>query len=100
MLNETAEQKERRIFEFYKKDLLALADYGKNKGYYEGDSLRFNCIEYTCSFPEIGPDKMAAVLVGFGVKIVFGDSAISKADNKRKENKVRRLVVEQNKAEA
>ena len=94
MLNETAEQKEQRIFEFYKKELLVLAGYGKE------DSLRFNCIEYTCSFPEIDPYKMAAVLVGYGIKIIFDDSSISKADNKRKENKVRRLVAELNKAEA
>lgn len=91
MLQETAEQKEKRIFEHYKKDLLVLAGYGKD------DWLRFNCIEYTCSFPKIDPYKMAAVLVGWGIKIVFDDSSISRAENKRKENKVRRLVrAEQN----
>ena len=91
MLQETAEQKEARMFEAYKKDLLVLAGYGKD------DWLRFICIEYTCSFPKIDPYKMAVELIGWGIKIVFDDSSISIAENKRKENKVRRLVgAEQN----
>lgn len=82
MLNETAEQKEQRIFEHYKKDLLALADYG-NK-----DHLRFNCIEYICHFPQIDPYIMAATLQTYGIRIDFDDSAISKAENERKRRKV------------
>ena len=95
MLQETAEQKEQRLFDFYKNDLLLLADDGKKN--WKCACLRFNCIEYVCSFPKIDPYKMAAVLVGWGIKIVFDDSSISQAENKRKENKVRRLVrAEQN----
>lgn len=45
MMNETVEQKEIRMFNFYKKDLEKL---GKENGY-----IRMNVIEYVCSFPKL-----------------------------------------------
>ena len=45
MMNETVEQKEIRMFNFYKKNLEKL---GKENGY-----IRMNVIEYVCSFPKI-----------------------------------------------
>ena len=50
MINETAEQKEIRMFNFYKKDLEKL---GKEHG-----QIRMICIEYVCSFPKINPFKI------------------------------------------
>lgn len=48
---ETVKDKKSRIFNFYMKDLLHLAENG---------TLRYNCIEYVCSFPKIDPAKMGA----------------------------------------
>lgn len=84
MLNETKEQKEIRMFNFYKRDL--------EKLYKENKFLRFNVIEYLCSFPEIDPYKMAAALSAEGIKIVYDDSSISKAGNEKKERKVKRMI--------
>lgn len=92
MLNETAEQKEKKIFEAYKRDLLVLADYCKNKDFYEEESLRFLCIQYKCSFPKIDPYKMAVALADYGINILFDDSAISKAENKKQERKFYSLL--------
>lgn len=84
MLNETKEQREIRIFNFYKKDLEKLSK--------DNNSVRFICIEYVCSFPEIDPYKMAAVLSAEGIKIIYDDSSISKAENQKKERKVKRMI--------
>lgn len=89
MLNETPEQKEKRMFESYKRDLIRLHNTPPVL-----DSLRFPCVEYVCRCPQIDPYKMAAALVSEGIKIIFDDSAISKAENKRKENKLLRLLKE------
>ena len=51
MKKETAQEKEKRMFNLYKKDLEKL---GNNNGY-----IRMNVIEYVCSFPKINPYKMA-----------------------------------------
>lgn len=84
MLKETKEQKENRMFNFYKKDLGELSR--------KNNFLRFNVIEYVCRFPGIDPYKMAATLSAEGVKIVFDDSSISTAENKRKERKAKKLI--------
>lgn len=84
MLKETKEQKENRMFNFYKKDLGELSR--------KNNFLRFNVIEYVCRFPGIDPYKMAATLSAEGVKIVFDDSSISAAENKKKERKVKKSI--------
>lgn len=84
MLKETKEQKENRMFNFYKKDLGELSR--------KNNFLRFNVIEYVCRFPGIDPYKMAATLSAEGVKIVFDDSSISAAENKSKERKVKKSI--------
>lgn len=80
MLKETAEQKEKRIFDFYKKDFKKLHDDNKQ--------IRFNVIQYTCSFPNVNPFKMAAVLMNEGYKIAFDDSSITESENKKLHKKV------------
>lgn len=76
----TVASKESRIFEFYKKDLKKL---GRKHG-----QIRMNVIEYTCSFPQIDPFKMAQDLIRDGFKVVFDDSSISQRENEQKEKKV------------
>lgn len=83
MLNETREQKEQRIFNFYKKDLEKLAI---NK------EIRFLCIEYVCYFPKINPYKMAASIIFDGFNVVFDDSSISQKENERKQKAVEKLT--------
>ena len=83
-MNETAKQKEIRIFNLYKKDLEKL---GKEHG-----QIRMICIEYVCSFPKINPFKMAKVLKNSGYNVVFDNSTISKAENEKKRRKVEKFV--------
>lgn len=83
MMNETVEQKEIRMFNFYKKDLEKL---GKENGY-----IRMNVIEYVCSFPKINAFKMAKVLKDSNYNIIFDDSSISRAENEKKRRKVEKL---------
>lgn len=84
MMNETAGQKEIRIFNFYKKDLEKL---GKENGY-----IRMNVIEYVCSFPKINAFKMAKALKDSNYNIVFDDSSISRAENEKKRRKVEKIA--------
>lgn len=84
MINETAEQKEVRMFNIYKKDLEKL---GKENGY-----IRMNVIEYVCSFPKINPFKMAKTLKDDGYSILFDDSSISIAENERKRRKIEKIA--------
>lgn len=70
---ETAQEKEIRIFNTYKK-LLS-----------KDVKTRFNVIEYLCRFPQICPYKMAASLMNDGVIVLFDDASISQEENKRKE---------------
>ena len=84
MRNETAEQKEKRMLNFYKSDLEKL---GKEVG-----SVRMNVIEYVCSFPEIDPYKMAAAIVSDGFEVLFDDSSISRRENERKRKAVEKLT--------
>lgn len=84
-----AENKDERIFQIYKNRLIkeCLVTSG-NSG------LRFNCIEYLCSFPKINPYVMAASIANDGIIILYDDSSISKADNNKKERKVKRVMKE------
>lgn len=84
MINETAEQKEVRMFNIYKKDLEKL---GKENGY-----IRMNVIEYVCSFPKINPFKMAKTLKDDGYNILFDDSSISRAENEKKRRKIEKIA--------
>lgn len=83
-MNETAEQKELRIFNIYKKDLEKLGQ--------EHGQIRMNCIEYVCSFPKINPFKMAKTLKDDGYSILFDDSSISRAENEKKRRKVEKIA--------
>ena len=73
---ETLEEKEARIFDHYKHDLIKLHE--------QHQQIRFNVIEYMCSFPDIDPVKMGAALMLDGYNIVFDDSSISKTKNDQK----------------
>lgn len=77
--NETAQEKKVRIFNAYKK---RLSKDGKT---------RFNVVEYLCRFPKINPYKMAASLINDGITVLFDDTSISAAENKRKEKIVLKL---------
>lgn len=81
---ETKEQKERRLFDFYKNDLIKLASDEKK--------VRFICIQYLCQYPKINPYIMAASLIKSGIKIVYDNSAISLEENRKDERKVNRLL--------
>lgn len=78
--NETAQEKEYRIFKAYKKIL------SKDR------ETRFNVVEHVCRFPQIDPYKMAASLINDGITVLFDDTSISVTENKRKERKVLKLV--------
>lgn len=84
MRNETAAQKEKRMFNFYKSDLERL---GKDVR-----SVRMNVVEYVCSFPKIDPYKMAAAIVSDGFEVLFDDSSISRRENERKRKAVEKLT--------
>lgn len=76
-----------RIFGFYKKRLTGEVLNARND-----NSLRFNVIDYLCSFPGIDPYLMAAELKRDGVNILFDDSSISEKENKAKKRKVESLL--------
>lgn len=80
MRNETNREKENRIFNVYKNNLMKL---GEERG-----QLRMIAIEYVCRFPQIDPFEMAKQLVSEGFDIVFDDSSISQKENERKKRKV------------
>lgn len=84
MRNETAAEKEKRMFLVYKNDLEKLGE--------EMKQVRMICIEYACSFPKINPYKMAASIVSDGFKVVFDDSSISQKENERKQKAVEKLT--------
>ena len=81
---ETKEQKEKRMFNIYKNDLIKLASDKKE--------VRFICIQYLCQYPKIDPYIMAASLIKSGMKIVYDNSAISLEENRKDERKVNRLL--------
>lgn len=82
---ETKEQKENRLFNIYKKDLIKLASDEKK--------VRFICVQYLCQYPKIDPYIMAASLIKSGIKIVYDNSAISLEENRKAERKVNRLLL-------
>ena len=84
MINETAQEKRERIFDFYKRDLIKLTNNNENP-------IRFICIEYTCSFSKINPFEMAKALKNDGYNIVFDDSSISQKENDRKRKAVEKF---------
>ena len=84
MMIETREQKENRLFNIYKKDLIKLASDEKK--------VRFICVQYLCQYPKIDPYIMAASLIKSGIKIVYDNSATSIEENKKAERKVNRLL--------
>lgn len=75
------------IFQTYKNRLMG--ECKVNEG--AADSVRFICVEYLCRFPKIDPYKMAATLKSEGIAVLFDDSSISAAENRRKEKKVEQL---------
>ena len=54
--------------------------------------IRYNVVQYLCSFPKLDPDEMAAALMREGVEIRFDDSSISAADNAKHQRRVMRIV--------
>lgn len=80
MRNETPQEKEIRIFDFYKKELEKLSD--------ESRKIRMICIEYVCSFPNINAYKMASSLLASGYNIVYDDSSITERENGKKRKNV------------
>lgn len=84
MINETAQEKRKRIFDFYKRDLIKLTNNNIKP-------IRFNCIEYACRFPKINPFEMAKALKNDGYNIVFDDSSISQKENDRKRKAVEKF---------
>jgi len=84
MRRETAQEKERRIFKSYKKDLEKI---GTDNG-----QIRMNVVEYVCSFPKINPFEMAKALICSGYNVAFDDSSISKEENERKRKKVEKFA--------
>lgn len=84
MKKETAQEKEKRVFNLYKKDLEEL---GKEHG-----QIRMICIEYVCRFPKINPYKMARSLKDSGYNVVFDDSSITREENEKKRRKVEKIA--------
>lgn len=78
---ETAAQRDIRLFDFYKRRLLALAG---------GEPLRWVCVQYLCSFPGLSPYDMGAELMAEGVEIIYDDTAITRAENAAERRRVQR----------
>lgn len=74
------------IFKFYKNRLI------KECGELCEGNIRFNVIQYLCSFPGLDPVEMAASLIWDGYQVLFDDSSISKKENARNRHLVERLV--------
>ena len=80
MLKELQEEKNKRIFNLYKNNLIRL--------HKENGQIRFNVIQYVCHFPKINPFKMASVLMTENYNVVFDDSSISEHENEKLYKKV------------
>ena len=80
MLKELQEEKNKRIFNLYKNNLIRL--------YKEHGQIRFNVIQYVWHFPKINPFKMASVLMTENYNVVFDDSSISEHENEKLYKKV------------
>lgn len=77
----SAAQRDARVFTHYKRRLLALAN---------GKPLRWICVQYLCSFPGISPYDMGAELMAEGVKLIYNNTAVSRAVNRAEQQKVQR----------
>ena len=84
---ETTEEQKERVFQHYKNRLVN--EVRNTSG---TENLRFLVIEYLCGFPKINPFEMAASIAKDNIIILFDDSSISKAENKAKENKAKKLL--------
>lgn len=77
-----------------KRTYAEMFEYNKNRIIEESMEpfgyLRFNVIEYMCSFPKINPYDMAVALSKDGYEIKFDDTSISAEENIKKKNKVER----------
>ena len=92
MILSAKEDKARRIFGSYKRDLIRTAEISGRP-----QELRYNCIEYVCQFPGIDPVEMAASLQNDGFTILFDDSSISakaNAGNRAAVNKAARRAAQ------
>ena len=92
MILSANEDKSRRIFGSYKRDLIRTAKISGTP-----QELRYNCIQYVCSFPGIDPVEMAASLQNDGFTILFDDSSISakaNAANRASVNKAARRAAQ------
>lgn len=76
MILSAKEDKARRIFGSYKRDLIRTAEISSRP-----QELRYNCIQYVCQFPGIDSVEMAASLQNDGFTILFDDSSISAKAN-------------------
>lgn len=65
---------ERRMFDHYKRRLITECNNNLH-------GIRFNCVQYLCSFPGIDPVEMAASLQNDGFTILYDDSSISRREN-------------------
>lgn len=84
---ETTEEQDERVFQSYKNRLTTeVRNASKN------EDIRFNVIEYLCSFPKIDPFVMAASLIKDNIVILFDDTSISKKENQAKERRVNKLL--------
>lgn len=88
---ETAAQRDIRLFDFYKRRLLALAG---------GEPLRWVCVQYLCSFPGLSPYDMGAELMAEGAKIIYDDTAITRAENAAERRRVQRAYAAREEARA
>lgn len=88
---ETAAQRDIRLFNFYKRRLLALAG---------GEPLRWVCVQYLCSFPGLSPYDMGAALMAEGVEIIYDDTAITRAENAAERRRVQRAYAAREGAKA
>ena len=77
---ETPKEKEKRIFDSYKNNLIKL--------HKQHEQIRFNVIQYVCHFPKINPFKMASGLMTENYNVVFDDSSISEHENEKLYKKV------------
>ena len=76
MIFEARKIQARRFFNFYKCELKKISKLSR-----ETREIRYNTIQYVCSFPKIDPAKMAASLHNDGFAILFDDSSISAKEN-------------------
>lgn len=74
------------MFEHYKTRLI------KECATVNPHGIRFNCIQYLCSFPGINPVEMAASLQNDGCNILFDDSSISRKENDANRSRVNRAA--------